>query len=86
MRVRMKGAWRASGDLRNARLQQRVKRHKAAFKKRGTMNWKLKSVAATLLAASAIGAVAFASDATPPKKHQAAAKKAEAPCCAAPED
>ena len=50
------------------------------------MNWKLKSVAAIVLAASAIGTFAFASDATPPKKHKAAAKKAEAPCCAATED
>src|ERR1700743_1995792 len=51
------------------------------------MNWKLKSVAAVILAASALGSFAHASDATPPKKHKAApAKKAEASCCAATED
>jgi hypothetical protein len=50
------------------------------------MNWKLKSVAAIALAASAIGTFAYASDATPPKKHKPAAKKADAPCCAATED
>ena len=50
------------------------------------MNLKLKSVATMVLAASAIGSLAFASDATPPKKHKVAAKKADAPCCAATED
>jgi hypothetical protein len=62
-------------------------KQQAVFKKRGTMNWKLKSVAVITLAASAIGTFAYASDATPPKKHKAAAaKKADAPCCSATED
>src|ERR1700679_1640830 len=81
------------GKYKNARHKQCVKSNKPYLIKRGTMNWKLKSVAAIALAASAIGSFAYAtdptpvSDATPPKKHKAAAaKKADAPCCAATED
>jgi flagellar motility protein MotE (MotC chaperone) len=48
------------------------------------MNLKLKSVAAIVLATSAISTFAYASDATP-KKHKAK-KAAEAPCCTATED
>jgi hypothetical protein len=49
------------------------------------MNWKLKSAAAIVLAASAIGTFAYASDATP-KKHKAKKAAAQANCCAATED
>src|ERR1700761_4487041 len=49
------------GNYKNARHKQCVKKQQAVFKKRGTMNWNLKSVAAITLAASAIGSFAYAS-------------------------
>jgi hypothetical protein len=50
------------------------------------MNLKLKTVAAIVLAASAISTFAYASDATPPKKHKAKKAAQPAPCCTATED
>ena len=48
-------------------------------KKRGPMNFKLKTAAAAILAASLIASYAYASDPTPPAKKQVATAKAKAP-------